>query len=600
MEVPGKQKPKKTFSVSRGSAEDFLLFCIPCDRDGARVPAKGYCLTCTEHLCDTCCKHHKKQTPSRHHILQDQDSMPTTPSVPIVKDEFDSCDDHGDEKLKFYCKDHDIVACSVCVTLKHRLCTVDYIPKLSEHILDSEELNEIMAEMKALEDNYNSQIKRIKDEMKAISKNHDDVVKAIHQFRKEINTRLEEMEKHAVKEADNILLKQQTNLNDLSTGVQEITDKLTEKRKRIDNLIPRKCLDKLFVEMKETKKRVEEMRMKQKQYSRADVFQTVSFVKNSDIVDMLDRHKQLGELITKKTSTGENVPVMKPTSTPSEDKMLNLEVVEDIDLNSSSGNTKCSITGIEIIKPDKIVMCDYSDNKNVKCYDTVQKKVVSEIKLTKSPFDVAAITDDKFVVTVPDDRSIHFMSLRNQRIVSDRKVNINERCYGIAYSQDKLVVSCNIDPGKVLVLDLQGKILQSFCGDNSLFFNPLYVTVNTAGTSIYVSDYGYTVNAVKQLDWQGNIINTYQPAQGRSTVQGICELDDGTFLVCLLQDSDDNLRRVSDSCKPCKITINEKLGKWYPEAVAYCKKSRRLYVSYSETGHFKSNRRIKIFKVDWC
>ncbi|XP_060567924.1 E3 ubiquitin-protein ligase Midline-1-like [Ruditapes philippinarum] len=159
MEVPGKQKPKKTFSVSRGSAEDFLLFCIPCDRDGARVPAKGYCSTCKEHLCDTCYKHHKKQTPSRHHILLDQDSMPTTPIVPIVKDEFDSCDDHEDEKLKFYCKEHDIVVCSVCVTLNHRLCNVEYIPKLSKHILDSEELNEIMAEMKALRIIIKSQIR---------------------------------------------------------------------------------------------------------------------------------------------------------------------------------------------------------------------------------------------------------------------------------------------------------------------------------------------------------------------------------------------------------------------------------------------------------
>ncbi|XP_060576067.1 E3 ubiquitin-protein ligase Midline-1-like [Ruditapes philippinarum] len=123
MEVPGKQKPKKTFSASRGSdEEDFLLFCIPCDEDGARVPAKGYCSTCNKHLCGTCYKHHKKQTHSCHHILLDQDSMPTTPSVPIVKDELDSCDDHEDEKLKFYCKDHDIVVCSVCVTLNHRLC----------------------------------------------------------------------------------------------------------------------------------------------------------------------------------------------------------------------------------------------------------------------------------------------------------------------------------------------------------------------------------------------------------------------------------------------------------------------------------------------
>jgi hypothetical protein len=188
------------------------------------------------------------------------------------------------------------------------------------------------------------------------------------------------------------------------------------------------------------------------------------------------------------------------------------------------------------------------------------------------------------------------MSLKNQYIVSDRKVNINEYCYGIAYSQDKLVVSCNLDPGKVLVLDIQGNIMQSFSGDNNLFCYPYYVTVNTAGTSIYVSDWGYSVMAVKQLDWQWNVINTYQPVQGGGNIRGICELDDGTFLVCLYQDSDDNLRRISDSCKSCKITINDELGRWHPRAVAYCKKTRKLYVPYLELCDASCSC-IKVFKL---
>jgi hypothetical protein len=47
--------------------------------------------------------------------------------------------------------------------------------------------------------------------------------------------------------------------------------------------------------------------------------------------------------------------------------------------------------------------------------------------------------------------------------------------------------------------------------------------------------------AVKQLDWQGNVINTYQPAQGGTNLQGICELNDGTYLVGMNQDSDESI-----------------------------------------------------------
>jgi hypothetical protein len=341
------------------------------------------------------------------------------------------------------------------------------------------------------------------------------------------------------------------------------------------------------------------MKMKAKQHSQINNDETVSFVKHQAIIDVLEKYKQLGEIVSVKSSDSENVAMIKDTSIPPEDQTLNLKVVEDINVKSASDRNKCDISGIEAIQPDTIIVCDRS-NYNVKCYDTEQKKIVTEMKLNNSPYDVAAITYDRFVVTAPDDRSVHFMSLKNQLIVSDRKVNINETCRGIAYSNDKLVVSCNLNPGKVLVLDLQGKILQSFSGDNRMFNFPLYVTVNTAGTSIYVSDWVYFVNAVKQLDWQGNVINTYDPAEGGGNLRSICELNDGTFLVCLNQDRDDNLRRISDSCKPCKITINENVCGWYPRAVAYCKKTRKLYVSHSETGDVSyASNCIKIFKVDW-
>jgi WD40 repeat protein len=349
--------------------------------------------------------------------------------------------------------------------------------------------------------------------------------------------------------------------------------------------------------MKVAKKRLLEMKMKTKKHSRINNDKTVSFLKHQAIIDVLEKYKQLGEIVSVKSSDSENGAMMKDTSIPPEDQTLNLEVVEDINMKSASDSKECHITGIEVFQPDKIIVCD-SSNKTVKCYDKEQKKIVSEMKLNNSPHDVAAITYDRFVVTVPSDKCVHFMSLKNQHIVSHRKVNIRKECRGIAYSNDKLVVSCNEFPGKVLVLDLQGNIMQSFSGDNRMFNFPLYVTVNTAGTSIYVSDSGYSVRVVNQLDWQGNVINTYQPAQGGARLRGICELNDGTFIVCMNQDSDDNLRRVSDNCKSCKITINEKLGRWYPCAVAYCKKTRKLYVSYSETGGIILPC-IKVFKVQW-
>jgi hypothetical protein len=262
-------------------------------------------------------------------------------------------------------------------------------------------------------------------------------------------------------------------------------------------------------------------------------------------------------------------------------------------ISKASSEGECDISGIEIIQMDKIIVCDYS-NKKVKLFDTVQNKIVSEINIHGSPYAVAAIMDDTFAVTVPNGRCIHFMTLTNQHIASDRMVNIKKECYGIAYSRDKLVVSC-VYPGNVLVLDLQCNILQSF-GDDLIWY-PFYITVDTTGTSIYICDCQFYSKSIKKLDWHGNVLNKYRLAPGERDLRGICELDDGTFLVCLEKDSDDNVRRISDSCRLCSITINEKFGNWCPTAVTYCKNTRKLYMSYSKAGCFGS---LKVFKVNWC
>ena len=568
----------QTFSASRGSAEDFLLFCIPCNRDGVRVSAKGYCTTCKEHLCEACYQHHRKPAPVRHHVLLDQDSMPTTPSKPNSQDDFDNCADHGDEKLKFYCREHDKIVCSICVTLHHRVCKVEYIPTLSKHIQDGE-LNELLAEMKALEKNCESWMKKARDEMKVVTHNHEEIIREIHQSRKEINAHLDKMESHLVKEAENMFDNQQMTLRKLSKDVEDIKEEMTKKQAYLDNLIQNNCINKLFVEMKESKKRLEELKKKEKQHRKETNIQIVRFIKNYALVNIFEKQKHLGGLVS-----------MNLSEAVLTEKTLNLNVVDDIRMNSSGWfDRESDIIGMAVIQTDKIVICD-SKNKKVKYYDTVQKRIISEIKLNEAPRNVAAITDSKFVVTVPANRRINFMSLTNGCISSDNEVNIYEKCYGIAYGGDKIFVSCC---RRILVLNPHGKIMQRLIQDEWLSYGS-GIAVNTTGTAIYVSAY----LSVIQIDWQRkNVINTCKPTRGGS-IRGICGLNDGTFLVCSDQEGEDKLLRLSNGCT-CKIMREEKLDSWYPGAMAYCKTTRKLFVSYAKDTWYESKNHLTIFKVDW-
>ncbi|XP_045204209.2 uncharacterized protein LOC123557065 [Mercenaria mercenaria] len=590
MEVSGKRKDQNILSASRGSAEDFVLFCIPCDREGAREPAYGYCKSCQEHLCETCFKHHRKPAPLRNHVLLDKDSMPTTPSVSNPKDDFESCHEHEDRNLEFYCRDHSTVVCGICVTLDHRVCKVEYIPKLSKNILDDGELEELIAEMETLRDNCKSRNKKAKEHMRGITQNHEDVLKEIRQFRKEINRCVDEMELNVTREAANLINAQLESFGRLSTYLEDIIKEVEVSQAYLDGLVKGNRLDKLFVEMKKANTRFTELAANERQAYKNSELRNLEFVKNQVITEMLQSQTQLGKLISVDTTAD--------TVVPTEDKTVVLQHVGEINVISPSDEKENGITGIDTIQPDRIVVCD-SHNKKIKCYNTMTNKIVSELRFDNLPFDVAVITDNKIVTTVPTEKSIYFVSLTNTSINSDRKVNVNETCNGIAYSQNKLVVVCNYNPAKMLIVDLNGKILQSFCA-NKLFTLPFYLTVNTDGTYIYVSDRGYNIKSVKQLDWQGNTVNIYQASNGGTFLNGICELDDGTFLICLSINDKDNVIRMTSSFKQCKITWKENLGDWFPKAVTYCKKTKTAFVSYSEGNFTGPFNRIKVFKVGWC
>ncbi|XP_045195956.2 transcription intermediary factor 1-alpha-like [Mercenaria mercenaria] len=258
MAVPGKRMPK-TFSSSStlGSDETLQVFCQPCDRDGPQLPAHGYCVDCKKHLCGTCLAAHKRQTLSRHHTLLDKTSMPQTVSSlsvhPTQPDNLKNpCHKHMKEMIKFYCPNHKALLCSVCVTLEHTgtSCKVNYIPGISDQVLNSKEIRDILEAM----DTITEQCRKKSEELKKITAKSNssvtDVLADIKKFRKKINQRLDELEKQAEDAAKTIRQENNKNLKTAETTCDDVTKSLKTSSDTIKHLNTTKQADKLFMEQK--------------------------------------------------------------------------------------------------------------------------------------------------------------------------------------------------------------------------------------------------------------------------------------------------------------------------------------------------------------
>jgi hypothetical protein len=85
-------------------------------------PAVAHCLTCSDHLCESCFQLHKKQKITRDHdvvMLKDLHQMDWKTGVKSVRRKL-HCDEHKDEPLKLFCKTCEKVICRDCALVKHR------------------------------------------------------------------------------------------------------------------------------------------------------------------------------------------------------------------------------------------------------------------------------------------------------------------------------------------------------------------------------------------------------------------------------------------------------------------------------------------------
>ena len=110
---------------------DFLTtkLCDACLYDDTLEQASGFCVPCTEYLCDKCCRDHRKNKITRNHTVLKQDEMPDNVDAFQTINKLSKCAVHEDHEFAYECIDHNAVICVVCLSETHRKC--DHVIDLS-------------------------------------------------------------------------------------------------------------------------------------------------------------------------------------------------------------------------------------------------------------------------------------------------------------------------------------------------------------------------------------------------------------------------------------------------------------------------------------
>ncbi|XP_060554751.1 E3 ubiquitin/ISG15 ligase TRIM25-like [Ruditapes philippinarum] len=117
--------------------------CTPCKTKDRKTKPEHYCTECEAYYCEECFELHTRVPYLAKHIVLKHGDIDVW-----SRDQY-MCSTHG-KNLEFFCKEHKMLCCHVCISLKHRSCTdmeyisesamqsnlKDHIKKMNEKIVD--------------------------------------------------------------------------------------------------------------------------------------------------------------------------------------------------------------------------------------------------------------------------------------------------------------------------------------------------------------------------------------------------------------------------------------------------------------------------------
>ncbi|XP_052778866.1 uncharacterized protein LOC128216348 [Mya arenaria] len=603
-----------------GSAPDRTFF-QPCAEDGKKILPEAFCPVCEEFLCFTCARVHRNQKITKSHALQDKSSMPSSFREESEDEKFkETCQRHGIEFIKYYCLNHEELLCGDCLAEKaHRSCNIERISQLAERYKEGEEYNNLKT---GLVQTAND-IGRLSPDIQAIMKSVDEEcltnINELRKFRTEINQYLDKWENELLAEIDQKKRTSNTLLNELKskcTNMKSSIEKLkSELQEQDDNtnqlfIVGKRAIKELagLQEALEDVSRRSEVPRYKFQWDQAteqliasdNAIGTLEEGKSSSALGQHQRPQQTNQEQPQQETTQQHQKQIKALSQTAHFKgSADLSLTKfirqpDISVKTLGETRNCYLTSVAHLTGDRLLLVDCA-NYSLKLVDTMNNKLVSQVKLPVLPWDLCLLPGDRAAVALPGVEKIQFVSTRGI-ITLQEVVKVDGYCHGIEFCENNLIVSFS-SPGKFVLMDMKGNVKKSVDKDSNgkpLFMHPEYLTMTIESQTpvIYSSDWG--INTITKLSISLEVLKNFKHPI-LSSPSGLASVGDNQLLV---SGRDSNNILVLDTLT-CEITqlLGKEEGIESPLSVAYCPQKKMMFVTCSRYGRPELENFVKVFKV---
>ena len=562
-------------------------WCDPCFNDGISQQAMSFCEKCVEFHCKQCFEYHRRFGATKHHKVLQGSRMPASQADKPVKHSL--CSQHEGEAKDHYCYNHCILICGVCSVRQHKSCNVKSVQEActsfniatEEHKFSSDV--EIFLEYlrntdKSLQENLNNLDKETENALKEAENNRDKQIQRINKNFDDFSRKLSKLRK----EQKTTLESCKSSVEQLIVDIQVITKKL-QKLPTVSNLD-----SKLFLELQTYSENILQYEDKLTSLHLSRLSLNYDF--NISTRWLSESPSKLGDVSVRTSDfrcdtqrpvihypfrsegeSGQGVSGSSSTGGPVCPGILTR--LSETRVNISGDNETCRIFGLDVTVDGHLIVSDWN-NKKVKLF-SLNGELLSSLKLSESPWDVAVVGRSTAAVCIQYKSEIAILDLGRRGKLSERKsIRLDRKAYGISVYNNQLILACYTS---VIMINMEGRILWSTESlPQQLFSWAQFLTVRSGSgpDTVLVSDSGKQTITVLEAD-TGKLVKVCDVG-GREPL-GLTVDDNGNVFVCYYNPGE--IRVWSRNMEERSLTIHGKL-KFRPEAIVYCRKRQQLIVTH--------------------
>jgi len=235
------------------------------------------------------------------------------------------------------------------------------------------------------------------------------------------------------------------------------------------------------------------------------------------------------------------------------------------------------IFDIAVVSDTRLLVIVYAIKKVI-LVNSQTGGTVAQITLKSYPHRVCMFNNIMAVVTL-EDNSLQFININGDILELGRSFSVNGDVWGVARSEDKIVVSYEYPPG-LQVLSMDGTVMHTFnnhAAGGDVFKRPKFIATSTDGM-VFVSD--WNKSTVTQLDSNLHVIRTYSDDMLQYPYGTICVSTD-QVLVC--SHGNHRILLLCPSMGAITSILGQQDGIKVPWALTYSPSQKKLYVVPNET-----------------